>query len=1347
MPEDQSEKSRSSGKIDQKKSIQSSCFKKIDQIPTRADFVSKDERKKIDETIKTGKALDFIPVSVGESLPFRNYEIHLHGALLSGDKATVIVRNVPLFFDLRLPFGKQAGLFTQELKLMLSKAGCIPSKIESHIGCYPFEYDIKDTYYRIYFNKMQDRKKALEYFQHNKYKYTTISDTKNGSKTKVVEEKYQTAYDDMTHYYRKACREGNDKLSLIDWNTVKVYTVDKSKTVSKAPYLIKVEYKNIRWNNVDKKKPENKKYADDKTLVLCFDFETHTYSTDGGAPLPDDQKAETFQCGITCFWRSEKIPFYKVGICTKDMTERPYDVIKCKTEKDLFIAMYQVIEKFQPDFISEFNGGGYDWPWLISRTDKYGLFQTAGKSLSIMRDIPNVPQMKKWNVRKVEIKLDADRKLTCINMRFPGYECIDTCVKFRQMYKTDEEYSLKFFLAKCKLPGKDPVDHIMIAKRFKNSDMDGEAIENLMKSTNPDLKGSALKKECDAFVEKCKVEMAEIMDYCIVDSDRCQQLMVNKNLISDMREVGIRSFTTMYDGIYIADGMKVTNMILHRAFEAKLEFSTIVDRTIAFDPDFKFTGAFVVEPETGLENKRPVTGLDFASLYPSLIRTYNFSPEYIVTSKERKEKLEKEGHKLHHIKFPGPKGSTIEGWTVWHDNKPEKTGIYASILGELFDSRKVMKAEIKPFAEKMEHLGKEMTANKEKQATVEKSEAEILAKKYEEISIEYEDVKKIFDYVNAKQKALKVFMNTFYGLMGFNQSPLFRLLLAGGVTTSGQANLKKVHKFCTDNGYKIKYGDTDSLYITPPDSVYAKEDKLFAENKITKLEYWTEMVKTTMVELNLFKDKVAAFLKADNGTNYLAMAYEEVLFPVVFLAKKMYFGIPHEGVVNFKPPKLFIKGIANIKRGFPQFIKTMIGELQWTAMDVNNELDLKDLVISKFEEITKREWKLSDFAQSAEWRPKKAQPTLQTFIARLNKKDRPKPGERIHFLVVDQNPYYTSIDGKKATKKKGEMMELLSVAEDKKMKPNLLFYISGFAGSGGTGVGQFARFISWHTDFHIPFDQKRSDDKKYMKTIDNKRMSKAKNFLKKLASKLLTGYKFDSKSSKFVYTQVVDAIKKTTDELYGEDINILSRLKDDPIDDFKASAVKEAHSISLTKAFKERVTDSVNTLCKKHNPFELEKIYVKNDNNILRSRNIYIKQEIQKIVDESNLIIPGLTKLANKQNKQMGKIIMKLRKEVGIDENKTIKEYGESKFKKALEKETEKIKVPTGYKEDLTKLTKLHERYVKMEVLKKWNIQLVNRIEFAKKAKSGDDDPPEKVELVKKVEIKKMVANIDIPSF
>jgi hypothetical protein len=65
------------------------------------------------------------------------------------------------------------------------------------------------------------------------------------------------------------------------------------------------------------------------------------------------------------------------------------------------------------------------------------------------------------------------------------------------------------------------------------------------------------------------------------------------------------------------------------------------------------------------------------------------------------------------------------------------------------------------------------------------------------------------------------------------------------------------------------------------------------------------MVKISMVKMEKLCDEVNVFLKEDNGSPYLKMAYEEVLFPVVFTGKKKYYGIPHRRQPNFNN-KLFI---------------------------------------------------------------------------------------------------------------------------------------------------------------------------------------------------------------------------------------------------------------------------------------------------------------------------------------------------------------------------------------------------------------------------------------------------------
>jgi DNA polymerase elongation subunit (family B) len=87
----------------------------------------------------------------------------------------------------------------------------------------------------------------------------------------------------------------------------------------------------------------------------------------------------------------------------------------------------------------------------------------------------------------------------------------------------------------------------------------------------------------------------------------------------------------------------------------------------------------------------------------------------------------------------------------------------------------------------------------------------------ESLSSEYLSI--CFDYncLNSKQFALKVYMNTFYGEAGNSKSPFFLRELAGGITSAGQYNIDLVAKFVSGKGFGIKYGDTDSLYLTCPD--------------------------------------------------------------------------------------------------------------------------------------------------------------------------------------------------------------------------------------------------------------------------------------------------------------------------------------------------------------------------------------------------------------------------------------------------------------------------------------------------------------------------------------------------
>jgi DNA polymerase elongation subunit (family B) len=124
--------------------------------------------------------------------------------------------------------------------------------------------------------------------------------------------------------------------------------------------------------------------------------------------------------------------------------------------------------------------------------------------------------------------------------------------------------------------------------------------------------------------------------------------------------------------------------------------------------------------------------------------------------------------------------------------------------------------------------------------------------------------------------------------------------LAGGVTSAGRRNIKLVADFVKSKGFQIKYGDTDFLYLVCPEEFFQKCDTAYDNgNGLLKEEYWSQMVNISMRVIKRLRDEVNDFLKNDNGSSYLKMAYEEVLFLVVFTGKKKYYGILHESKPNF----------------------------------------------------------------------------------------------------------------------------------------------------------------------------------------------------------------------------------------------------------------------------------------------------------------------------------------------------------------------------------------------------------------------------------------------------------------
>ncbi|HKU32881.1 MAG TPA: DNA-directed DNA polymerase I [Candidatus Nitrosotalea sp.] len=195
------------------------------------------------------------------------------------------------------------------------------------------------------------------------------------------------------------------------------------------------------------------------------------------------------------------------------------------------------------------------------------------------------------------------------------------------------------------------------------------------------------------------------------------------------------------------------NFIIPRREE--LEQKSVAASTEAVIKDKKYRGGLVVEPKEGIHFN--VFVMDFASLYPSIIKVRNLSYETVrCTHDECKQNM-------------------IPETTHWVCTK--KDGLTAILIGSLRDLR----------VNYYKSLSKNPTLS--------------------------EDQKQLYVVVS---QALKVILNASYGVMGAEIFPLYCLPVAEATTAVGRFTILETIEKCKSIGIEVLYGDTDSLFLKGP---------------------------------------------------------------------------------------------------------------------------------------------------------------------------------------------------------------------------------------------------------------------------------------------------------------------------------------------------------------------------------------------------------------------------------------------------------------------------------------------------------------------------------------------------
>jgi len=1161
----------------------------IEGVPTRDDIVAEHDRGGVSATIGKhlagGRPIFFMPCDVEETNEYANglpvYMLRIFGVMMDGSKADVVITGVQVFFDVPCDPDKPSAHFDARLRHVLSDAGVTGLTIEAIEATPSRGYSTgPKPYRRIHAPNLQLRKKAI---------------------AAVRGAGIETASDDRTCYYRKAARECGFPLS--DWAVLSGYEYVAGPT-ERSPlcaHTFRVPtggYRPLIDTMAAKEKREAAAqtkaampgFAKDPTLVFTWDIETHSGRGAGDVPAPEHDNDNCFMICMTAHWKDDPTPMRRVCIVDVESAPDPrWTTVICGSPTNVLKAFALCWRALAPDVVAGFNDSNYDWPFVVEKARRLNILGWMFNQMSAApRRAVTDEAVLRWNYQhEKKIKITPEEFFFSSYLKVPGCVPIDVRVCYKKLYpksETPKAGSLKFYLEVSGLAGKADMPIRRMWAYYE----------------------AALASPGEGTAER----MRQVGHYCIVDAQRCQQLLVRRNIINDYREVSSLAFVSLLDSVLYAGGMKVCNLLGAYAAQRGIAVSMI---PLEREESGKYPGAYVFQPEkgivpdpdrraafeaaaavlreaeaanagpdcgerlaaaradftrarAGLARDRPVTGLDFASLYPSLIMTYNLSPEKILLTAEDAAHWRARGRKLHPIEFPF-NGRTVRGWSVLHEGRADELGLYPSVLIDLFAKRAEMKVSLgihgaekellelvfgrarrdgtsiaaalravreeasaecsrlaaalapgappprispgSTLAEEMADLRRLDRNAGERRAGAERLLARAGAADDEGIDAvaraEYERACFAWTCANTKQNALKVYMNTFYGEAGNSLSPFFLLQLAGGVTSAGQHNIKLVADFVRSKGFHIKYGDTDSLYLVAPDECFVGCDAEYAAGRASCEEWMTAQVRITMRALNQVRDEVNAHLRADNGSPYLKMAYEEVLFPAVFTGKKKYFGIPHLNEVNFRPGKLFIRGIDVVKQGQPGLAREIGHRIMWACMALDNRRGVRQIVEDILREavLNGSQWNFGHFVKTDAWKPNKNNQPVQRFIARMRARhaievaensragvarrpylyELPEPGERFSYVIVATGASF-DLHGRKSALKKGDRMEFAAAARALSLEVDVAYYMVSYV------VGLCARFINGDPAFQPPADSRLTE-----KNIDELSQKAAKKAL------------------------------------------------------------------------------------------------------------------------------------------------------------------------------------------------------------------------------------------------------------
>lgn len=531
------------------------------------------------------------------------------------------------------------------------------------------------------------------------------------------------------------------------------------------------------------------------------------------------------------------------------------EFIECDNEEKMLMAMLDKWEAVAVDVITGWNLEFFDLPYFINRL--YRIFKNE--------EFINA-RLSVWGI--------VNKREFTVGGQFGG-----------------EEERMKYVLG-----GTSVIDMMDAYKKFAPEKQESYRLEHI---ANVELgEGKLSYDEYDSMHTFYKKDYPKFVEYNFKDVwllNRIEDKLRLLEFIITLAYMAKVNYIDVFFPVRVIESVCYDYLINHKVvMKAKLGGKG--------DKTEKYSGAFVKDPKVGLHNW--VVSFDLESLYPSLIRQLNLSPETLAP-KYYNHEVDPDSLLSGKLDLSYARENNIVVAANGHHFTKDVEGFLPIVISRLIDGRKQVKKEMLD-AERM----------KEKATGTAKKKLE------DEISFKH-----------LKQLALKILANSIYGAMGNQYFAFYDIRLAEAITKHGQyASLfiaGELNRYMnaalkTDGVDYVLYMDTDSVYLSFDAMVKKfRPDEKDPEKIVDFID--TVCQKKVSPWIDKAYCRMADYTNAYR--NAMKMKREAIASRGVWKAKKMYALRVHDSEgVRYTKPKIKITGLETKRSSTPMFCREKLKE-------------------------------------------------------------------------------------------------------------------------------------------------------------------------------------------------------------------------------------------------------------------------------------------------------------------------------------------------------------------------------------------------------------------------------------